>query len=462
MKVVIIGNGIISYTTAYALLRRDSNVKITIVGPSDQKGCASLAAAAMFNSFCEVDPSTLTNEFEKKKFLFNRSAVPYWPEYLARLTKESDQDIPHGFGTYLINNHATDEMEDLSFNAVVSALKEFNEPYEGVDLKNIKNYKPIPSKRAARAIYIPAEGWVNPIALINSLKIILERSGRVHFENDYVKSLYRSGDRIVRVELEDGSKISDGDFYLMASGATFSKIISSSNLDTSFPKIFYGVGCSLLVKTGENTLTNCVRTPNRGLACGIYSAPQDSDHTLIGASNFISPWPEDHGRLTSIHNLVESAMEQINSDYYRAQLVKVNVGWRPTSEDTLPLIGKTSIENLLVATGTKRDGLHCSPVISEYLADTILLGKSSHDVSFFKPERTPYRPYKREEAIETAVKHILNAAYQHGFESAKNRMVEDLEKYYRDDITKLHDKVGAKDWGIPPEMLNMFRYGHTS
>jgi glycine oxidase len=37
-------------------------------------------------------------------------------------------------------------------------------------------------------------------------------------------------------------------------------------------------------------------------------------------------------------------------------------------------------------------------------------------------------------------------------------MLEDLEHYYTDDLNKLHDKVGAYDWGIPPEMVTMYRY----
>jgi hypothetical protein len=155
-------------------------------------------------------------------------------------------------------------------------------------------------------------------------------------------------------------------------------------------------------------------------------------------------------------------MEQLNSEYYRCGLKQVNVGWRPTSEDTLPLLGETSIKNLFVATGTKRDGLHCSPVISSALA-ALMAGKSPNfDLNLFAPERKAIRIYTREEAINTAVRHTINAAYQHDFVPAKNRMIEHLEKYYRDDLIQLHESVGAVDWGIPPEMIDMYRYGHIS
>jgi glycine/D-amino acid oxidase-like deaminating enzyme len=459
MKIVIIGNGILGLTTAFKLLRKDPSLTISLIGPFDNKGCASLAAAAMFNSFAEIDTSTLSNKVELQKFLFNKLSTPHWPGFIKQLEEESGHTIESGYGTYIINNHITDSLEDDNFDAIVTALDTYNEHYELIKPSQIPKYKPSVNGRAARAMFVTNEGWVNPVSLVNGLKVILEKSGRVNFINGYCKSLSKQNGEIEYVLLENGEKVS-GDKYILSPGATFSKILKESNLELNTPKIFYGVGCSILLKTGVNTLDNCVRTPNRGLACGVYSAPQNSTHTLIGASNFIAVEPEDYGRVTSVYTLLKSAMEQINTDYYRAELVKVNVGWRPTSADTLPLLGETSISNLLVATGTKRDGLHCSPVISDYLSDLILGNKPEHDLSLFKPERELVKFYTREDAINTAVRHSINAAYQHDFVPAKNRMVEDLEKHYYNDLCELHDKVGAQDWGIPPEMIQMYRYGH--
>ena len=461
MHVVIAGNGIIALTTAYRLIKRDPGLHISLIGPFDNKGCASLAAAAMFNSFCEVDAHTLSNKIEREKWLFNKSATPFWPSFIKEIETDSGVKLEYGFGTYLINNHTSDDLEDENFEAILSSLKEFKEPFEFIKPTDIKNYKPSAISRAARAIYIGGEGWINPILLMNGLKTVLKKNKGVNFINDYTKSIIKRGDKIDHITLESGKNIS-GDIYVIAPGAAFSKIIEASNLEINFLKIFYGLGCSLLLKTDEHTTANCIRTPNRGLACGLYSAPQDIKHTLVGASNLILPWPEENARVTSVYTLLKSAMEQLNSNYYKAQLLKVNVGWRPTSEDTLPLLGKTSIYNLLIATGTKRDGLHCSPVISNYLSDLILTGNSENDLSLYNPERKPVRFITREEAITISVRHTINAAYQHDFVPPKNNMVDDLEKYYRNDLEMLHDKVGAVEWGIPPELINMYRYNHIS
>ena len=463
MNVVIVGNGAIGLMTAFELLNRDSKLNIQVIGKLHRPGSASLAAAAMFNSLCEIDKNTLNNKFETKKFEFNAAATPLWPEAIKKIEDRSKNTLEHAYGTYLINNHCTDHLEDENFDAILEALKKYQVDHEvSTDTSIIKNYNPGQRERASRLCFIPGEGWINPQNLIHGLSKALESYPNVTFIDDEVHSLEKKQDQISQINLSNGNKVF-GDIYILCPGATFSKIINASDLEMTLPKIFYGVGCSILIKTGEETMSNCVRTPNRGLACGIYSAPQQGNtHTVVGASNFISPVPEEHVRLTSVHTLIDGAIKQLNHNFYRAQLVKVNVGWRPTSEDTVPLIGKTSLNNLIIATGTKRDGLHCSPLIAKSIGEIVFDGKSKYDISLFSPERKPHKVYSREEAVDIYLRNVINAAYQHGFTPSMDRMQENLIEFHKNDIEELHDKVGAKDWGIPPEMINMYRYGHAS
>ena len=65
MNVVVAGNGVIALQTARRIVRERSDVRVTIVGPRARGGSASLAAAAMFNSFCEVDAGTFESAFER-------------------------------------------------------------------------------------------------------------------------------------------------------------------------------------------------------------------------------------------------------------------------------------------------------------------------------------------------------------------------------------------------------------
>ena len=116
---------------------------------------------------------------------------------------------------------------------------------------------------------------------------------------------------------------------------------------------------------------------------------------------------------------------------------------------------------MIIATGTKRDGFHLSPLLSQLIASIILGEEIDERFSVFSPERKPIRTMTRDQAIEKGIRHQMSAAYQHGFSPSKSRMPDQIKRMYRDDLERLHDLVGAVDWGIPPEMLDMYRYGHA-
>ena len=78
----------------------------------------------------------------------------------------------------------------------------------------------------------------------------------------------------------------------------------------------------------------------------------------------------------------------------------------------------------------------------------------------FSPERELIRNLTREEAIEASVKHLMSASYQHGFVPSHDKLNDKLKQMHRDDLENLHDKIGAFNWGIPVELLDLYRYGH--
>lgn len=481
MHIIIIGNGIIALSAAFRLSKRiGSKDKITIIGKQSREGSATLAAAAMLNSFAEVEAGALENQIDLYRFELSHLAGRMWPKYEMELIEAAGDDLPKGCagclgcegggcfdkGTYVVNNTAADELDDENFDAILKALKDFNEPHKLVSPDEIPNYKPEKRFRATRAVYIYDEGWFNPRLMLEKHDNILKAHPQVEIIDQHVANLVKDGGRIEKVVLDDGSSIKS-DMVLLASGASVTDILDKSNVGIEMQRLFYGVGVSIEIKSPDNPQKKCVRTPNRGLACGLYAVPyyrspnENHDHILIGSSNFISPTPYPYGRLKSIEYLMKGSIQELNSGFDRADFVRANVGWRPISQDTFPLVGKTSIDNLIVATGTRRDGFHMAPLLSEYLAD-ILLGKEiDKRFSLFAPERKIITTLTRQDAINKSVKHFMSAAYQHGFESPNSKMPDKIMQMYRDDLERVHDKVGAVDWGIPTEMVDMYRYGHA-
>lgn len=480
MNYVIIGNGIVALTSAFRLLKKISpSDSITIIGPQNRVGSATLAAAAMLNSFAEIDAYSLKSEADIYHFELSHLATQMWPDFERELIDAAGDNLPQACakcqvctggcfdkGTYIVNNTASDALDDRNFNAIVQACKDLNEQFEFVDPSQIPNYLPSTDCRASRAILIHNEGWLNPRIVIEKLDAILKSHAQVLIKNAKVEKLNKAGSTIASVVLDSGEVV-EGGVFLIANGASAGGLLNQPDLGLNVQPLFYGIGVSLEIKSPGFAHTKCIRTPNRGGACGIYSVPffqghdKENDHILIGASNFISPEPFFNGRVVSVAHLLDSAIREINANFYDAQLIRVNVGWRPTTQDTYPLLGQTSITNLVVATGTKRDGFHLSPVISKVISEIMCGEKIDERLDMFQPERSVIRDIDRETAIEMGVESLISQNYQHGYRPSGVRMDEQFRDYIRRDLVELHDQVGAKDWGIHPELINMYRRGYA-
>jgi len=474
MNYIFIGNGIISLSTALNLKSKLSNsCKLTIIGESKRPGSATLAAAAMLNSFCEIEEDTFKNDINSFKFELSRNATIKWPEFIkeysnldaSKSNKDKCFNTYGDLGTYLINNTSADNLDDLNYEAIINGLKKFNEPYNEIIPRDIPGYRPNQTDRSNRAIFIKNEGWVNPNITIKFIQETLEKDDRILFLNDRVTNIKQKNGKIDHVVLSSGVKLS-GDKYLLASGANVSDLLFQSKIDINIPRIFYGVGVSLLLSNQNNEIKKCIRTPNRGLACGVYAVPYNSylknDKIVLGATNLISHKPINRSRVISVYSLLENIVNQINNNFYKSEIDRINIGWRPTSADTFPLIGGTSLNNLIIATGTKRDGFHLSPVISEALVSILLNKKVDKRFEFFKPERKLIHLLSREQAIKKSVSHLMSASYQHGFNPGYISINNNLKSQFKDDLERLHDKVGAFDWGIPTEMIDMYRHDHIN
>ena len=64
-----------------------------------------------------------------------------------------------------------------------------------------------------------------------------------------------------------------GDKYILVSGASVTDLLYDSKIDIKIPRVFYGIGASINLENIGGQINNCIRTPNRGLACGIYTVP---------------------------------------------------------------------------------------------------------------------------------------------------------------------------------------------
>src|SRR5713101_867860 len=203
MHVVIAGNGVLALTAALRLaVRLKPGDRISIIGKATRPGSATLSAAAMLNSFAEIEAGSLKSELELYRFELSHLATRMWPRFVREIIEAAGPRVQaecskcqgpcrgcFDQGTYIINNTAADDLDDENFDAIVEGLVKFHEPHELVSPRSIPNYKPAQRHRATRAVYLPNEGWLNPRLMIEFLEAALLRHSQVRFIEGVVDRL---------------------------------------------------------------------------------------------------------------------------------------------------------------------------------------------------------------------------------------------------------------------------------
>ena len=455
--VVIVGNGVLGLATAWALFQEEPTLRIAVVGPAGRPGSASYAAGLMLNCFAELDVGALGHPVKRAKLEYAIRSRAMWPDWIAAIAERANRRLPLGEGTTILHNAAGDDLDEATFRTIEDALTMYREPHEHIDASQIENYRPTMRARALHALHLPREAFLPSSDLLETLAAGLETVSGVTSHSGFVQKITVDGDRTCTVDLE-GTALTAAK-VVIAAGSASQRLIDQLPIKGAIPRLFYGVGASAVLETDGLSPAHVLRTVNRGMACGVHAVPYDDDVVYIGASNLVCPWPEPP-RLTSVHGVLDAAMTQINAGLYRARVREHRFGFRPTTLDTFPLVGATSLAPVHLLTGTKREGVHFAPLWSTVVAREVL-GRDPACAHPFRPERKLIHTLSKSEGIELSILHARSGAYQHGLVLPTSGWDAMLEESLRRQVEAVYEKCGIDDFGIPPEMLEMYRHGHA-
>src|SRR4051794_29616405 len=103
--IVIVGNGVLAYSVAFALTTKDPTLKIAIVGPQDRLGGATIASGAMLGCFGEVTKQGISSAAGKFKHQLGIKAAQMWPNWIERINSFNTQNpIKLNLGTHIVLN----------------------------------------------------------------------------------------------------------------------------------------------------------------------------------------------------------------------------------------------------------------------------------------------------------------------------------------------------------------------
>lgn len=454
--IAIIGNGILGYSTAYALHQKDPQLKIAIIGPHDQHQSSTLAAGAMLGCFGEVTTATFASTYAQSKLEMAFTAAQLWPSWLDAINNSLSNDtkpIRTNRGTLVLLNTASSARDDENFKAIIKAASAYEAAHEEVDPLLIPGLNPNPNCRPLRALFLPDENTINPREILGGLHQILERKHTISFFNTIAKQIITEHTKVNGIILEDGNTI-NADNIILAAGAFSQDLIDKiDHLNTRIPRLLSGSGSGLVIKCENHDFKTAVRSPNRAGSCGVHIIPQTANTLYMGASNSLEITPKFSPKLRDCYYLIQRAIDQFNQNFHKCEAYQWQVGNRPVTVDTFPLIGATSISGLWMLTGTYRDGLHTSPLLAQLVADEILGEKPSFKHPF-GPERAPLQTMSKEEAIEEFIAQDISIGYEHSIAIPKIGWHSMQEEISRKRAKEIYQQLNCQI-GLPTDLLIM-------
>jgi glycine oxidase len=116
-----------------------------------------------------------------------------------------------------------------------------------------------------------------------------------------------------------------------------------------------------------------------------YLVPRDDGRVLVGATvEFVGYRREVTAG--AVRDLLDAAIELVPA-LSRATLRDTWSSFRPFTPDELPLLGRTRLAGLLLATGHYRNGILLAPITAEILLAIALGRKPPVDVAPFEASR---------------------------------------------------------------------------
>ncbi len=239
----------------------------------------------------------------------------------------------------------------------------------------LRRLHPELSADVAAGVRARREQVVRPESVIAALRAIVDDAGRVI--RGSVQDVQHAGGRIVQVETDSGECIA-ADAVVIAAGAWSAKV--GKCLGTHLP-VLAGKGYSITVENPELQLAGPLYLADAKIAC----TPFDGANRFAGMMELTGPDDSiNPARLATMANHLDQALPGW-------ELGSRRIAWsglRPMTPDGLPIIGKVpTFENVYAATGHGMLGVTMAPVTGAIIAELIVNGESSHDISAFEAGR---------------------------------------------------------------------------
>lgn len=373
--VIIIGGGILGQAVAHELARDGTTEFLHVYPAGFGRDCASAAAGAMISAFGEVTGGE-EDALGEAKLGFRASSQDAYPEWLESVRDAAGLAVPVHRGIFMIANaHGRADGENLA--RLEAALERFGRRSQRVPPDEIPGFAPDPAYWPEAALFVEEDFSLDSVQLLSALVGSVARCGRAHLLDDVAGAVSTLPGGRWQVETA-GSGRYQADELVLCAGAHIPELLGRELLpQLSLPSLYFAKGIGVVV-SGAPAVPHAIRTPNRSDACGVHIVPRADGRLYIGASTHYGHATAAARGVTpgEVTAILGDTLRQIDARLRDTTIEEVRFGLRPLSDAGVPLVGRTALPGLSLATGTFRTGIVMAPLIARLVADAVL-GRAS-------------------------------------------------------------------------------------
>ncbi|MDE2110619.1 MAG: glycine oxidase ThiO [Alphaproteobacteria bacterium] len=372
MKVVIIGAGVAGLGIGWKLAQ--AGVSVSILERANVGSGATTASAGMIAAAAELGDS------DSSEAAFARRANMLWPDFAAEMEAKSDVPVNyHESGSLMVALLPTKNMHESPHGGHRAKPGMPNPHAQGADISLLdavqaRAMEPMLAEGIAGALWAPHEATIDTHAVVRALATAFLRAGGKILPNETA----------IRFEIENGRvngvrtpfTLHRADAYVLATGAWTAQLEGLPR--EAVPPVVPVKGEIVVLAPPPGAVL-----PKRVVwGNDIYIVPR-GNRLLVGATTELAGYdtsrsPEAFRWLSRQSAGLMPALEGWDVAEHWSSL-------RPGSPDGLPIIGRTLVDGLYVASGQYRNGILFAPAVAEVMSRLIL--ERAVDVPAFDPRR---------------------------------------------------------------------------
>ena len=360
--VIVLGGGIIGCALAEELARRGQRVAVVERGRIGAE--ASSAAAGILSAQMDLPrPGAL--------FELCQAARRMYPRWVAHL--EQQAKCPVGYHRDGLLALAMTSREALGFERQARWQRARGLRVERWSPREIRRHEPAVDGRVRCGFSFPLEAQVDNVRLMEALVITCRNTGVRLLEGAAVQRILITRGTVRGVETDRGR---------LVAAAIVNCLGSWANLDGQFPIKLPVVpvrGQMLAFQAPKGLVRRAI------MSSGAYVV-QRRGGWLIAGSTLERAGFEKTLTVEGMQRIL-CGVRRFSRALDRCRFMDAWAGFRPCTPDQLPILGMTSINRMYVATGHYRHGILLAPITATLMAELMLDGRTSLDLSPFAAHR---------------------------------------------------------------------------